>query len=155
MSISRRRFLRSAAVVSAAVAVLKPGTFVFAQNSQSSHNSQSFPWSNTSSNPVRSYSREMFEPCVGDVFRVRSGKQIVELKLVALEDSQPISSGITTGKTARTDCFSLRFKASGRLSATSKIHNLNHSRLGAFDLFMAPSEEGGKFLHTAVINHLV
>ena len=144
MSISRRRFLRSAAVVSAAV-VLKPSTFVFAQNS---------PWSNTSSTPFQSYSREMFEPYVGDVFRVRTGKQFVNLKLVALEDSQPVSSGITTGNIARTDCFSLRFETSGRLSASSRIHNLNHSRIGSFDLFMAPSKEAGKFLHTAVINQL-
>ena len=145
MSISRRRFLRSAAVVSAAV-VLKPSTLVFAQNS---------PWSNTSSTPLRSYSREMFEPYVGDVFRVRAGKQTVDLKLVALENSERVSPGITTRNIARTDCFSLRFEASRQLSAISKIHNLNHSQLGSFDLFMAPSEEGGKFLHTAVINQLV
>jgi hypothetical protein len=149
MSISRRRFLRSAAVVSAAVAVLKPGTFVLAQNS---HNSR---LSNTSSTPFQSYSREMFEPYVGDVFRVRAGKQIINLKLVALEDSQPVSPGITTGNIARTDCFSLRFEASRRLSPNSRIYALNHSRIGTFDLFMAPSEEGGKFRHTAVINQLV
>jgi len=145
MSISRRRFLRSAAVVSAVV-VLKPGTFVLGQSSR---------WSNTSSIPFQSYSREMFEPYVGDVFQVRAGKQIVDLKLVALDDSQAVSPGITTGNTARTDCFSLRFETSRRLSAISKIHNLNHSQIGSFDLFTAPSEKGGKFLHTAVINQLV
>ena len=148
MSISRRRFLRSAAVVSAAV-VLKPGTFVFAQNSPSNTSS------NTSSTHPRSYSREMFEPYVGDVFRVRAGKQTVDLKLVALENSQPVSPGMTTGNIARTDCFSLRFETSKRLSASSKIHNLNHSRIGSFDLFITPSEQSGKFLHTAVINQLV
>jgi len=149
MSISRRRFLRSAAVVSAAV-VLKPSTFVFAQNSPRSNTSP-----NTSSNSFPSYSREMFEPYVGDVFRVRAGKQVVDLKLVALEDSQPVSPGITTGNIARTDCFSLRFQTSAQLPATAKIHNLKHSQLGSFDLFMAHSAEGGKFLHTAVINQLV
>jgi hypothetical protein len=153
MSISRRRFLGSAAVVSAAL-VLKPGTFVFGQNSPWSKTSSN-TLSNTSSNPFRSYSREMFEPYVGDVFRVRAGKQVVDLKLVALEESQPVSPGITTGNIARTDCFSLRFEASRRLPATAKIHKLNHSQLGSFDLFMAHSEEGGKFLNTAVINQLV
>lgn len=149
MSISRRRFLRSAAVVSAAV-VLKPSTLVFAQNSPQSNTSP-----NTLSNTFGLYSREMFEPYVGDVFRVRTGKQIVNLKLVALENSQPVSPGITTGNMARTDCFSLRFEASKRLSASSKIHHLNHRHIGSFDLFMAPSEEGSKFLHSAVINQLV
>ena len=152
MSISRRRFLRSAAVVVSAAAVLKPSTLVFAQK-----NSR---WSNTPSNtpatPFQSYSREMFEPYVGDVFRVRTGKQFVDLNLVALEDSEPISTGITTkANVAPTDCFSLRFQASKRLPACSRIHNLNHSQIGSFDLFMAPSQQGGKFLHTAVINQLV
>jgi hypothetical protein len=97
----------------------------------------------------------MFEPYVGDVFRVRAGKQTIDLKLVALENSQPVSPGITTGNIARTDCFSLRFETSKRLSARSRIHNLNHRQIGSFDLFMAPSQEGSKFLHTAVINQLV
>jgi hypothetical protein len=149
MSISRRRFLRSAAVVSAAV-VLKPSTLVFAQNSPRSNTSPK-----TSSNTFGSYSREMFEPYVGDVFRVRTGKHMVDLKLVALENSQPVSPGITTRNIARTDCFSLRFETSTRLPATTKIHNLNHSKVGSFDLFMSHSAEGGRFLHTAIINQLV
>jgi hypothetical protein len=96
----------------------------------------------------------MFEPFVGDVFRVRAGKQTVDLKLVALENSQPVSPGITTGNIARTDCFSLRFEASRQLPAVAKIHNLNHRQLGSFDLFMSHSADG-KFLHTALINQLV
>lgn len=145
MSVSRRRFLKSGAVVSAAL-VLKPGTFVFGQNSL---------WSNSSLNSVHPYSREMFEPYVGDTFRVRVGKQMVDLKLVALEDSQSASHDITTGRIARTDCFSLRFHATTRLPADARIHTLKHSKLGGFDLFMIQSKEGAKFLHTAIVNHLV
>jgi hypothetical protein len=144
MSVSRRRFLKSGAVVSAAL-LLKPGTFIFGQK----------PLSNASLKPVPSYSREMFEPYVGDIFRVRVGKQMVNLKLVALEDMQRASHGITTGKIARTDCFSLRFHAAKRLPATAKIHELKHSKLGSFDLFMTPSEKDSKFRHTAIVNHLV
>src|SRR5215213_8574374 len=103
MSVSRRRFLKASAVVSAAL-VLKPGTFVLGQNSV---------WSNSSadSTPAHTYRREMFEPYVGDVFRVRVGKQMVDLKLMALENISPISRGITTGRVARTDCFSMQFQA--------------------------------------------
>ena len=144
MSVSRRRFLKSSAVVSA-VLLLKPGTFIFAQESAS----------NTSLKPVQSYSREMFEPYIGDTFRVRVGKQMVDLKLVALEDMQRASHGITTGRIARTDCFSLRFHAARRLPATAKIHKLKHSKLGSFDLFMTQSKKNAKFRHTAIINHLV
>jgi uncharacterized protein DUF6916 len=144
MSVSRRRFLKSGAVMSA-VLLLKPDTFIFGQKSLS----------NTSPKPVQSYSREMFEPYIGDNFRVRVGKQIVNLKLVALEDMQRVSHKITTGRIARTDSFSLRFHATRRLPATAKIRQLNHSKLGTFDLFMTQSKKGAKFRHTAIVNHLV
>jgi len=150
MSVSRRKFLKSGAVVSAAL-LLKPGTFMFGQKSVSSVKSVS----NTSLKPVQSYSREMFEPYIGDIFRVRVGKRMVDLKLVALEDMQRASHGITTGRIARTDCFSLRFHAARRLPATAKIHKLNHSKLGSFDLFMTQSKKDAKFRHTAIVNHLV
>src|SRR5262245_1467924 len=144
MSVSRRRFLKSAAVVSAAV-VLKPGVLSFGQNSRGAES--------VISNSDHLYRRDMFEPYVGDVFRVRVGKQMVNLKLVALENVSPNSRGITTGKVARTDCFSLRFHASTRLPATSRIHKLNHSKLGSFDLFMSQSKRGSQFMHTAIVNH--
>ena len=144
MSVSRRMFLRSAAVVSAAV-VLKPGTLVFGRNSL---------WANNSTNPDHCYRREMFEPYVGDVFRVHAGKQLVELKLVALENVSPASRGITTGKVARTNCFSMRFQATRPLPTTARMHNLNHSKLGSFDLFMSQSKKGSKFLQTAIVNHV-
>ena len=147
MSVSRRKFLRAGAVVSAAVLVLKPSSFVFGRDSL---------WANNNStNPDHFYRREMFEPYIGDVFRVRVGKQMVDLKLVALENSKPSSSSITTGKIPRTDCFSLRFHARTQLPGTGRVHNLKHTKLGGFDLFMTQSREGATFRHTAVINHLI
>ena len=147
MSVSRRRFLKAGAVLSAAL-VLKPGTFVLGQNSLWSNNSNS-------PNPDDRYRREMFEPYVGDVFHVRVDKQMVKLKLVAIENVAPASRGITTGRVARTDCFSMRFHAATPLPATARSRNLNHSKLGSFELFLSQSKEGGKFLHTAIVNHLV
>jgi hypothetical protein len=144
MSVSRRRFLKSGAVLSAAL-VLKPGTFILGQNSHSS----------TSRTSNRAYSREMFEPHVGDVFRVRVGKQMVDLRLVALENVAPASRGITTGKVARTDCFSLRFHAATPLPVSAASQKLNHSKLGSFDLFMVQSEKGSRFMQTAVVNHII
>ena len=144
MSVSRRRFLKSSAVLSATL-LLKPSTFIFGQRSQS----------NTSLKPVQSYSREMFEPYIGDNFRVRVGKQMIDLKLVALEDMKRASHGITTGRIARTDCFSLRFHTATRLPATAKIHKLKHSKLGSFELFMTQSKKGAKFRYTAIVNQLV
>jgi len=144
MSVSRRRFLKAGAVLSAAL-VLKPGTFVLGRNSL---------WSNDSANTDHCYRREMFEPYVGDVFRVRVGKQMVDLKLVALENVSPASRGITTGRVARTDCFAMQFHTTQPLPVTARIHTLNHSKLGSFDLFMTQSQKGGKFVQTVIVNHV-
>ena len=144
MSVSRRRFLKAAAVVSTTL-VLKPGTFVLGRNSL---------WSNNPANPDHAYRREMFQPYLGDLFHVRVGKQMVNLKLVAIDNVSPASRGITTGKVARTDCFSMRFHATTQLPVTAQTRKLNHRKLGTFDLFMSQSKDGGKFLHTVIVNHV-
>ena len=149
MSVSRRRFLQAGAVMSAAL-FFKPGTLVFG--------SQNSLWSSANSthaSPAHMYRREVFEPYIGDVFSVRVGKQMVELKLVGLEDVSPASRGITTGKVAQTECFSMRFQAARPLPSTAASRKLNHSKLGSFDLFMSQSKQRGKFLQTAIVNHVV
>lgn len=145
MSVSRRRFLKSGAVVSAAL-VLKPGALAFGHNSL---------WTNTT-NPAsaHSYRREMFAPYVGDVFRVRMGKQTVDLKLVALENAPQPSRGVTTGKVARTDCFSIRFHAATSLPTRSGLQSLNHKELGQFDLFVSQAKNGSQFVLTAIVNQV-
>ena len=146
MSVSRRKFLRSGAVVSAAL-FMKPATLALGRNTL---------WTNAdaASSPTHSYGREMFAPFVGDVFCVRVGKQTVDLKLVALENIPQTSRGITTGKVTRTDCFSLRFHATTPLPTRAGLHSLNHKQLGHFDLFVSPSKAGSKFVLTAIINQL-
>ena len=139
MSVSRRKFLRTGAVVSAAL-VLNPSTFVVGSDSITS---------NRAKNKVgfQLYSREMFEPYVGDTFRVLVGKQVIDLKLVALSNKKPASK-----KIACADCFSMRFEAVNPLPQ-STLHTLNHRKLGNFDLFMVQSKNGAKFQQTAVVNH--
>jgi len=145
MFVSRRRFLSSAAVISAAFA-LKPATLALANNAS---------WSNTTPNyEFQTYNRAMFEPYVGDTFRVRVGKRMVDLKLVSLTDVKS-GSGITTGKIARTDCFSMRFHATKPLGNRAAIRTLNHGELGNLDLFMVQSKKRNDFFQTAIINQLV
>ena len=143
MSVSRRRFLRYGAVVSAAL-VLKPSTFLFGNNSITSNSAVQ-----NKQTGIQFYTREMFEPYVGDTFRVRVGKQVVDMKLVALTNEKPASR-----KIACTDCFSVRFEAVTPLPPVT-LHTLNHSKLGNFDLFMVQSKNGPKFLQTAIVNHVV
>lgn len=153
MSVSRRKFLKSAAFLSAAFA-LKPGSFVLGHGSMRSNRGLN-SYRKGGASRVQLYSRSMFEPYLGDTFRVRVGKQTIGLKLVALTDIKPGSAGITTGKTALTDCFSMRFQASRALPAPAAVHTLDHSALGAFDLFMIQTGEGAGFSQTAIVNHLV
>lgn len=136
MSVSRRKFLRSGAVVSAAL-VLKPSAFALGDNTISSDSAASIK------NRVNSYTREAFEPYVGETFRVRLGQQVVDLKLVALVDQKPASG---------TDGFSLRFDALKPLPPTA--HTLNHRELGEFDLFMVQSKVGSRFSQLAIVNHV-
>jgi TAT (twin-arginine translocation) pathway signal sequence len=143
MSVSRRKFLRTGAVVSAAL-VLKPSTFVFGNDSITS---TSAVQNKQTANQF--YTREMFEPYIGDAFRVRVGKQVVDLKLVAITNEKPAS-----GKIACKDCFSMRFEAVKPLPRAT-LHTLNHSKLGSFDLFMVQSKTRAKFLQTAIVNHAV
>ena len=150
MSVSRRRFLTSGALVSAAL-LFKSGTTALGSISTPASAGNGA----TPMKPVHSYSREMFQPYVGDIFRVRVGKQTVDLKLVALSDVAPAKSGITTGKTARTDCFSMRFHAVKSLPATASSRELHHTKLGTFELLMTQSTDGSSFVHTAIVNHLI
>jgi hypothetical protein len=141
MSVSRRKFLKSSAALSAAL-VLKPGTLILGQESD------------ITSVQLRPYSRAMFERCLGDTFRVRAGKKTIDLKLVGLADLKPSSADITTRRTKRTDCFSLRFHATAPLPAAARTHTLSHNVFDSFDLFMTQSKEGAKFLQTAIVNHV-
>jgi hypothetical protein len=138
--------------VSAAL-LLKPSTFIFGKNSFS--NTPLTPRQSPSLRSVQSYTREMFEPYIGDIFRVRVGKHLVRLKLEAVENVSPASGGITNGTIVPTDCFSVRFHSASPLQPSARIHRLNHRKLGSFDLYMIQSNKGGKFLQTAIVNHLV
>lgn len=156
MSVSRRRFLTNGALLSAAF-MLKPATDAFGKNS---------PWSNgvnrslnhtkadSKPKPYHSYSRETFEPYVGEVFHVRVGKRTFDLKLIELTAIEPASTGITTGKSIRTDCFYMQFHASKQLPATANAYHLSHAKLGNFDLFMNQSSNGRAFVQLALVNHV-
>ena len=146
MSVSRRNFLRSSAALSVAF-LLKPGTSVLGQDSLRSNNAI------LGSTSSQFYSRATFEPLVGDTFRVRVDTHTIDLKLVSVAEMKSNASGITTGKTSRMDCFSLRFHASKPLPATATFHTLEHQSLGSFGLFMTQSDAGSGFLQTAIVNH--
>jgi hypothetical protein len=113
-------------------------------------------WSNPGtpgSSSHQLYRRAAFEPLLGDTFRVRVEKQTIDLKLVSIVDMKSNAAAITSARTIPTDCFSLRFHAAKALPATATFHNLEHTSLGSFGLFMTQSDAGSGFLLTAIVNH--
>ena len=142
MSVSRRRFLRSGALGGLAAGLMLKSNSI-ALGHDLSH----------SSVPVTSfnYSRADFEPQVGSNFRLRQGKQMLDLKLVNLTDFQP-SRNAGTFKSKSTESFVLTFRAPRSLSR-SETYQLEHAKLGTFDLFI--SRNGDRENMTAVVNRIV
>jgi hypothetical protein len=166
MSVTRRRFLKSGATaVLAAGLVFRAGAPAFGQDKKrpSADTSRGFqvPYE-AQQDPVFFFTRATFEPYIGGVFTTRGlGGGTVELTLVAVHDWNARPATTTKrGPTAatesrRTDCFSLLFRASGKLPELSTIYRLEHGALGSFNLFMTASKgPKGELFYEAVINHL-
>lgn len=139
MSVSRRRFLRSGALGGlAAGLMLKSNSFALGHDNHSSDHAVGF-----------NYSRANFEPHVGSRFRLRQGKQMLDLTLVNLTDYQPSR---TAFKAKSTESFVLAFRTPKNLSRSS-MYQLEHPKLGTFDLFI--SRNGDRDYLTAIVNRIV
>ncbi len=153
MSVSRRSFIRSAAVCALATgALLRTPLAAFGQAAVD----YPIPYEATTS-PVFHFTRATFEPYLNGIFLAAGGRsRTVELQLVAIRDYAPPSAArLTTRMHRRTDCFSLLFRSSAPLSQLSSIHTLEHAALGEFDLFLTESAGRGEYLYEAVINHVM
>jgi hypothetical protein len=154
MSVSRRSFIRSAAVCALATgALLRSPLTAFGQAAGGSY--FAIPHEATTS-PAFYFTRETFEPYLQGIFLAAGGRtRTVELQLVAIRDYAPPSdSRLITRAQRRTDCFSLLFRSAAPLSQLSSTHTLEHAALGKFDLFMTESLGRGEYLYEAVINHV-
>lgn len=154
MSVSRRSFIRSAAVCALATgALLKTPLAAFGQAAAGSYFAT--PYEATTS-PVYQFTRATFEPYLNGIFVAAGGRsRTVELQLVAIRDYTPPSDArLITRAQRRTDCFSLLFRSAAPLSELSSIHTLEHAALGKFDLFLTGSVGRGWYFYEAVINHV-
>ena len=154
MSVSRRSFIRSAAVCALATgALLRTPLAAFGQAGAGSYFAT--PYEATTS-PVFHFTRATFEPYLQGIFLAAGARsRTVELQLVAIRDYAPPSDPrLTTRAPRRTDCFSLLFRSAAPLSQLSSIHRVEHAALGEFDLFLTESVERGWYFYEAVINHV-
>ncbi len=146
MSVSRRRFLRSGAVCALATGVLlKSPLAAFASDGARASRAPGFD-----------FTRATFEPHLNTVFVAPgAGGGKVRLQLVGISGYEPAPrTRLTTTPHARTETFSLRFRASGALRQSAHTHTVKHGSLGRFDLFMTGSEEGGAQFYEAVVNRV-
>ncbi len=152
MSVSRRRFLRSGAMGAlSAGLIFRSGLADARPKPHAGHNTQ-LPDQTAA---LFNYSRANFEPNVGSIFRTSFGKGHVNLKLVKLTGGLPRFGALKTGQIGDTESFVLAFQGPSNRSAASTIHQLEHSTLGRFDLFMTRSEDRGRIFYTAIVNRLV
>jgi len=155
MSVSRRSFIRSAAVCALATgALLRTPLAAFGQAAGAA---QYFPIPyEATTSPVFHYTQATFEPYLQGIFVAAGGRpRTVELQLVAIRDYAPPSGVLLTTRAQRkTDCFSLLFRSAAPLSQLSSIHTLEHAALGQFDLFMTESVGRGGYFYEAIINHV-
>lgn len=154
MSISRRGFLQSAFVSAVAVGI-------FSQSAVPAFGQQSAPKDSKGYFQVpqqafgeRSFhfTQATFEPYLRSEFRVTVGPyKVVKLTLAKVEDQR-------TGKgleSAEGECFSLLFKADGKLSDLQQTYVLQHEALGKFSLFLVEAGEKENDLHyLATINRM-
>lgn len=155
MSVSRRSFIRSAAVCALATgALLRTPLGAFGQAAGAALDFP-IPYEATTS-PVFHFTRATFEPYLNGIFVAAGGRsRTVELQLVAIRGYAPPSGALlTTRAYRRTDCFLLLFRSAAPLSELSSIHKLEHAALGKFDLFLTESVGRGEYFYEAVINHL-
>jgi hypothetical protein len=158
MSLSRRKFLRSGAVCALATgALLRTPLAALAQDARANPALDfQLPYEAATS-PVFYFTRATFEPYLNGIFVAQgaSGRK-VQLTLVAVRGYAPsAATRLALKPQVRTDCFSLRFRASGQLRHLTTIHTLEHAALGQFDLFMTESAVRGVRFYEAVINHAV
>lgn len=150
MSVSRRRFLRSGALGALSAGLIyKSGSLALGRDSDGSS------FNNSGQLTAFDYSRANFASHVGSTFRFRHGNRTINLKLVGLADYEPHSRAADTKKTRETESFVLAFRAPRNLPRSSTAYQLEHAKLGKFELFMTRSDDSNRASYSAVINRLV
>jgi hypothetical protein len=154
MSISRRGFLQSACVSAVAVGLFSGSAVsVFGQKSGLKDSKGYFQLpSQVYGDRLYQFTQATFEPYLQSEFRVTVGPyKVVNLTLVKVEDQRPRPrKGMlrTEG-----ECYTLLFKADGKLSDLQQTYVLQHEALGTFSLFLVDAgEKDQEVYYLATIN---
>lgn len=149
MSISRRHFLRTGAVVCAAAgAPMSLSALAAEERSLGNGHTQS-----TGTTPDL-MSKAAFAPHLNSVFfiRLQNGEEI-SAELIELRDCGPARRQKANTRAAR-ECFALAFHTTAQPPLAQNTYRLEHRALGRFDLFIGPvpGKKRGQ-VYEAIINH--
>lgn len=154
MSISRRGFLQSAFASAVAVGIFSQSAVsVFGQKSDLKDSRGYFQIpAQAAGERLFHFTQATFEPYLKSEFTVTVGPyKVVKLTLVEVEDQRPRKGA----QRAEGECFSLLFRADGKLSDLQQTYVLQHDALGKFSLFLVDAgEKKGETHYLAVINHM-
>lgn len=150
MSFSRRKFLRSGALVAAAASIpitkvmaTESGTAGLASEKKTALDSRLF------------LNRDAFTKCLNTRFSFSHAEvRSATLKLIEVRDLTPAAdrrSAAATGK----ECFAAVFIGSVDDSLRQETYTVSHSSLGTFKMFLVPNNKNGqRRYYEAVFNRL-
>lgn len=153
MSISRRGFLQSACVSAVAIGLFSQSAIsAYGQKSELKDSRGYFQIPpQAAGERLFHFTQATFEPYLRSEFSVTVGPyKVVKLTLVEVEDQRPRKGA----QRAEGECFSLLFRADGKLSDLQQTYVLQHDALGKFSLFLVDAgEKAGETHYLAIINH--
>lgn len=152
MPLARRKFIASSLVFTASVLFSGNTRLGFARTLIDDGRLSS----DVLNDPLYSFTRETFEPYVGDYFEAVNARGGIPLKLVKVDTYVPQpETKISTGTTVKTDSFSLVFSAEAALPEVTSIHRIKHGALGDFSLFLTRQGDSGRgIVYEAVFNRV-
>lgn len=156
MNVSRRRFIRSAAVCALATGALLRNPLAAFGQAAGGGAAMDFPIPyEATTSPVFHYTKATFEPYLNSIFTAAGARsRTVELELFEIRSYSPSPVLVTARLHRQTECFSLLFRSAAPLSELTTIHKLEHAALGKFELFLTESAGRGGYVYEAVINHV-
>jgi hypothetical protein len=153
MTVSRRKFVKAAAMGISAVTVLKGAGRVLGQQ-KSAEREELFKVPDESQPDFR-LTEETFSQYINTKFRIYTAHLgAVDLELISVR-RRAQSSSVKSSTAPTLNCFSVVFRGPRRSALESKTYRVEHDQMGVFDLFIAPVNDHKKQRHyEAVFNRL-
>lgn len=153
MVVSRRSFLKKGSLLVLATGVsLGEAKSILGRDSLAGSLSSQEPLPASKVDKVASivFAKSTFEPYVETVFRITSNRTTpVKSTLISVADIGPVPDQMVPGR----ECFVIKFR--GARSLPQDRYQLEHEKLGKFELFLVPAGKNRKgFYYQAVINRL-